>query len=143
MSLHFAIQQIASVIEGGTSFGTITCLDIASDIFTTQLPGTYGLALETHSFRATPLKRQSRYFKPAEMIPCLADGVQRITGDPFYLRQSIVSKIFQVAANERLDLFVVGHMRMELGQQALSQIARSDAGRVQRLHEFQGALGFL
>jgi hypothetical protein len=48
-----------------------------------------------------------------------------------------------MAGDQRADLFVVGHRRIELGEQALTQITGGDARRIERLHQRQGLLGLL
>ncbi len=77
----------------------------------------------------------------AQLGQRLLNQRDRIPGAAFDQRQPVVFQIFQVIADERLQLFIIGHARQELHQQAFAQVASGDAGRVELLHDGQSPLG--
>ena len=77
----------------------------------------------------------------AQLVPNFLDLLDRHAGLLRDLRQPIVLQVFQMIVDQRSQLVVIRHARDELQQQALFQIAGTDAGRIEPLHDAQRLFG--
>ena len=58
-------------------------------------------------------------------------------------RQAVVLEVVEMLRDQGVEHVVAGHVRRELQQQALAQVACTDAGRVEPLNQPERFLGLL
>src|SRR4051812_26752521 len=79
----------------------------------------------------------------AQLVPGFANALDGIASDLLYQRKAIVAEVLEVAGDKCLQLLVILHIWVQLGQQAFTEIAGGNAGWIERLNERKSFLGFL
>ena len=95
----------------------------------------------TFGTKASPKSAPGLGFSLRSSRERLLDQLDRVAGAPLDDRQAVVFDVFQMAGDQRLELLVIGHARLELQQQAFAQIAGRHARRIEPLHDGQGFAG--